>query len=333
MKCNNCEKEINDNASYCPYCGKIPNEPKELLCPKCHTQLMQDMIFCPSCGSKLPDNQLSNENSNSIVKSCVTKAEPKYDVMIVSARNKAKLIRAVQREKQVDKKSAKDIVEHLPFAMWSNVTEKETKGLLPLLLQFGIEGKIVPCTTDGVSETPLQKHTATSWAQNTNSSVYDKEDEKRERKKKIRTIFNLISATLFLLASVFIVVLPLYTNSNGNTNLLMIMISMIKSIIANLTDIGTLSFLWIFVYATTFIVIIGSIYSNIKFLFGNIRKLIKHDRTSYNATKVQTSQISHLVLVIIVFGTENLLWETAILVGVLDILGIIACQIATRIKY
>lgn len=333
MKCNNCEKEINDNASYCPYCGKMPNEPKELLCPKCHTQLMQDMIFCPSCGSKLPDNQLSNENSNSIAKPYATKAEPKYDVMIVSARNKAKLIRAVQREKQVDKKSAKDIVEHLPFAMWSNVTEKETKGLLPLLLQFGIEGEIVPCTADGVSETPLQKHTATSWAQNTNSSVYDKEDEKRERKKKIRTIFNLISATLLLLASVFIVVLPLYSNSNSKTSLLMLMISIIKSVIANLTDIKYLSFLWIFIYATTFIVIISSIYSNIKFLFGNIRKLIKHDRTSYNATKVQTSQITHLVFVIIVFGTENLLWETAILVGVLDILGIIACQIATRIKY
>ncbi len=58
----------------------------------------------------------------------------------------------------------------------------------------------------------------------------------------------------------------------------MIMISMIKSIIANLTDIGTLSFIWIVIYAATFIAIIGSIYSNIKLLIGNVKKLIKRDK-------------------------------------------------------
>ena len=231
MKCNNCEKEIDDNSLYCPYCGRKTTESKELFCPNCLAKFSQDMIFCPSCGSKLSDNQSANTNplSNTTTNiSYVAQTEPKYDVMIVAASSKAKLIRAIQREKRMDKKSAKDIAEHLPFAMWSNVTEKETRGVLTVLRQLGIEGKIVPCAVDGMKETSLQKHAATSWEQNINSADFEKEDEKRERKKKIRTIFNLISAIMFLLASVFIFVLPLYTNSNGNTNLLMIMISMIK---------------------------------------------------------------------------------------------------------
>lgn len=333
MKCNNCEKEIDDNSLYCPYCEKNPNEPKKLLCSKCNAKLSRDMLFCPSCGSKLPDNRLTNENSNSIAKPCTTQTEPKYDVMIVSARNKTKLIRAVQREKRIDKKSAKDIVEHLPFAMWSDVSEKETKGLLLLLRQLGIEGEIVSRAADGTSETLLPKCTEECEVQNANSTVYDKEDEKKWRKKRISTIFNLISATLFLLASVFIFVLPLYSTSGGKTNLLMQMILFVKSVIANLTDIEYLSFIWIILYVFVFITLIGSIYSDVKFLIGNVKNLIKHDRTSYNATKVQTSQISYLVLVIIVFGIGNLLWGTVILVGVLDVLGIIACQIAKRIKY
>lgn len=338
MKCNHCGKEIHDNSSYCPHCGNKLNKPEALFCPKCHKMRSSDMAFCPTCGSKLSDNRLegtppSANTTKSISKSCAAQEEPKYDVMIVSARNKTVLIRAIQREKQIDKKSAKDIVEHLPFVIWSNVTEKDAKGSLPILRQLGIEGEIVPSATDSVSETPLQKHTATSSAQYKNSSAYDKDDQKRERKKKIRTIFNLMSASLFFLASVFIFVLPLYSTSKGTTNLLMQMIDLIKSVIVNLTDIKYLSFLWIILRSAALIALIGSIYHNVKLLIGNIKELIKHARAPYHATIAQTSQLSYLLFVIVAFGIGNLLWDTVILVGVFDILGIIACRVAKRIKY
>lgn len=49
MICPICRKEINDNAKFCPLCGKqIPR------CPKCGKVLYKKMSFCPDDGTPIP---------------------------------------------------------------------------------------------------------------------------------------------------------------------------------------------------------------------------------------------------------------------------------------
>lgn len=62
MYCNECGKEIDDNAAFCPECGaKVVNVPQisesekkeERVCADCGAQIPDDALFCPECGRKI----------------------------------------------------------------------------------------------------------------------------------------------------------------------------------------------------------------------------------------------------------------------------------------
>ena len=50
MKCVKCNSEIDNNAQFCPYCGKAVEHGR--LCVKCGKPLDDDSDFCPYCGTK-----------------------------------------------------------------------------------------------------------------------------------------------------------------------------------------------------------------------------------------------------------------------------------------
>ena len=51
MKCPSCLKKIDDNAEFCPLCGK--KIVRDLACPKCGTKNSLTSIFCKKCGASL----------------------------------------------------------------------------------------------------------------------------------------------------------------------------------------------------------------------------------------------------------------------------------------
>lgn len=56
MLCNNCNKEIEDQALFCNYCGvsqKANKNAQQRVCPKCRIEFDDDVIFCNLCGAKL----------------------------------------------------------------------------------------------------------------------------------------------------------------------------------------------------------------------------------------------------------------------------------------
>lgn len=63
-KCNSCNKSVEDDAKFCPACGKnefISEEKtnegiQQNICPNCNTAISEeDTYFCPNCGNKLQD--------------------------------------------------------------------------------------------------------------------------------------------------------------------------------------------------------------------------------------------------------------------------------------
>lgn len=50
MKCVNCNSEIEQDAQFCPYCGKEVEHGK--TCSKCGKPIDDDSDFCPYCGTK-----------------------------------------------------------------------------------------------------------------------------------------------------------------------------------------------------------------------------------------------------------------------------------------
>lgn len=51
MLCKHCEKEINENAAFCPFCGTKVE--KKLFCVYCGNEIAKDAAFCASCGIPL----------------------------------------------------------------------------------------------------------------------------------------------------------------------------------------------------------------------------------------------------------------------------------------
>ena len=53
MKCNHCQKEIEDSAKICPYCHTpvIRIKPKK-ICGYCYTELKKGDKTCKGCGRK-----------------------------------------------------------------------------------------------------------------------------------------------------------------------------------------------------------------------------------------------------------------------------------------
>ena len=59
MKCNHCQKEIEDSAKICPYCHTpvIRIKPKK-ICGYCYTELKKGDKTCKGCGRKIPEELL-----------------------------------------------------------------------------------------------------------------------------------------------------------------------------------------------------------------------------------------------------------------------------------
>lgn len=63
-KCSSCNKYVDDDAKFCPACGKnefiteektIQGMPQK-VCPNCNTAISEEYTyFCPNCGNKLQD--------------------------------------------------------------------------------------------------------------------------------------------------------------------------------------------------------------------------------------------------------------------------------------
>lgn len=49
MICKNCSREIPDDFTYCPYCGKRTDGKK--ICKNCGAEISEEYAFCPKCGS------------------------------------------------------------------------------------------------------------------------------------------------------------------------------------------------------------------------------------------------------------------------------------------
>lgn len=51
MKCPKCNKNIDDDFKFCPYCGEKKPSPK--ICPNCELEHNAKFSFCPECGTQL----------------------------------------------------------------------------------------------------------------------------------------------------------------------------------------------------------------------------------------------------------------------------------------
>ncbi len=85
MICCTCGNEIQEEAKFCPNCGKAVVREKK--CVKCGTILAPEQKFCPQCGTKT-DNQVSNDNAVTTAKfksNAVSKALKKVPKNVLSA--------------------------------------------------------------------------------------------------------------------------------------------------------------------------------------------------------------------------------------------------------
>lgn len=62
MICNHCEREINESAAFCPFCGtKVEKIEKNLFCTSCGNEIDEDSAFCSSCGSPIKKQEEKTE--------------------------------------------------------------------------------------------------------------------------------------------------------------------------------------------------------------------------------------------------------------------------------
>ena len=60
INCSFCGKEVNADAKFCPYCGKIIEKPKfieVIRCRKCGAKMNEDSAFCPECGNPVIEEE------------------------------------------------------------------------------------------------------------------------------------------------------------------------------------------------------------------------------------------------------------------------------------
>lgn len=61
MLCQNCKNEIEENAKFCPYCGKGVEMKK--FCSSCGAELREGQKYCPNCGTETQKEEPSQNNS------------------------------------------------------------------------------------------------------------------------------------------------------------------------------------------------------------------------------------------------------------------------------
>ncbi len=63
MKCNHCEKEIQEGSRFCPYCGQKVEQ--VIKCPNCGNSIRPGDIFCMSCGCKVGSAETETQEQES----------------------------------------------------------------------------------------------------------------------------------------------------------------------------------------------------------------------------------------------------------------------------
>lgn len=66
MKCNHCEKEIQEGSKFCPYCGQKVEQVTK--CPNCGNSIRQGDVFCMSCGCKVGSAETETQKPESVSK-------------------------------------------------------------------------------------------------------------------------------------------------------------------------------------------------------------------------------------------------------------------------
>lgn len=74
MICKNCGREVDDEATYCYYCGKRTDGKK--LCPKCGAQMPEDGLYCGVCGARVDAVNEALPHQNSEVAVAADEASP-----------------------------------------------------------------------------------------------------------------------------------------------------------------------------------------------------------------------------------------------------------------
>jgi RNA polymerase subunit RPABC4/transcription elongation factor Spt4 len=57
MQCQECNREIPDDAFLCPYCGTRIIEPETRQCQHCNRDIPADATLCPYCGKKIGEEE------------------------------------------------------------------------------------------------------------------------------------------------------------------------------------------------------------------------------------------------------------------------------------
>lgn len=102
MKCHYCYSEIDQDAQFCPYCGKeLKND---LRCSECGEVLDEDSFFCPNCGASVKDpigdikQQNETYNTQLVVESPNEFNHPNHETVDVSCQTEEKTIGEVQND-------------------------------------------------------------------------------------------------------------------------------------------------------------------------------------------------------------------------------------------
>lgn len=64
MKCNHCEKEIQEGSKFCPYCGQKVEQ--VIKCPNCGNSIRPGDTFCMSCGYKVDTSEIEAQKQESV---------------------------------------------------------------------------------------------------------------------------------------------------------------------------------------------------------------------------------------------------------------------------
>lgn len=92
MQCQECNREIPDDALLCPYCGAKIKEPETQQCQHCNRDIPADATLCPYCGKKVgeedeqqPEHEYLRDGNTVITKTRAIIAGKTYAMGLVSS--------------------------------------------------------------------------------------------------------------------------------------------------------------------------------------------------------------------------------------------------------
>ncbi|MBQ9084447.1 MAG: zinc ribbon domain-containing protein [Clostridia bacterium] len=337
MKCRNCEKEMNEEMAFCPYCG---TEAKRET-----TENEQEISF-----------QASSEDVGSQKGNI-------YCVVITGSKNGLfPLIDLIRKKTGLNLSMSKKLAEKMPLPLFSDLTEDEAKSIVVELDKDGIMANVqdqsaISQRTNGNSD---------EQAKNTESQTDTRLDKKE--KLKTSTVLSAVGAVLSVIAALCILLLPLFTKTYSETisgetiykeKSISMLIFVIESVISITAFSSTSAYIYldwlylIFKVAIT-IAVISLIISSIKASVEKLRNLINFEEYCKNELSKDASVrsaedlviafknasksnqlfqvIMDLMLIIFIFGYGTVIWSTVIAILIMSFIAYIIEKIAVWTK-